>query len=135
MLRLVANTCRDATADKKLACLQQQQLMLNNPEYSDDISAAIRGKRSRVAATPWDTLKQECRPVLQQLAAGIPQPDSRPGHQLPALTNNVQLGNSRHLLQGTAPFTQYPPLNNSDAIAEAYASLMCAEGYQGRLCE
>jgi hypothetical protein len=131
---LVTNTCRDATADKKLACLQQHQLMLNNPTYSSDISAAIKGKQSTRAPTPWDTLREECRPILQQLLADMQQPGSGPGHQLPALIDKVLLGNNRRLLQGTMPITQYPGLNSSEAIEEAYASLMCAEGYQGRLC-
>ncbi|WIA09254.1 hypothetical protein OEZ85_008662 [Tetradesmus obliquus] len=125
---------RDAAADKRLACLQQQQLMLNNPEYSDDISAAIKGRRSGRALTPWDALREECRPILQQLAAGSTQPGSGPGQALPALIDKVLLGSNRHLLQGTAPLTQYLAFNSSEAIADAYATIMCAEGYQGRLC-
>ncbi|WIA29337.1 hypothetical protein OEZ86_011842 [Tetradesmus obliquus] len=125
---------RDAAADKRLACLQQQQLMLNNPEYSDDISAAIKGRRSGRALTPWDALREECRPILQQLAAGSTQPNSGPGHTLPALIDKVLLGSNRHLLQGTAPLMEYLAFNSSEAIADAYATIMCAEGYQGRLC-
>eukprot|EP00883_Tetradesmus_obliquus_P004153 jgi/Sobl393_1/14475/SZX77538.1 len=125
---------RDATADKRLACLQQQQLMLNNPGYSDDIGADIKGRRGGRALTPWDVLREECRPILQQLAAGSMQPGSGPGHALPALIDKVLLGSNRHLLQGTAPLTQYLAFNSSEAIADAYATIMCAEGYQGRLC-
>ncbi|WIA09259.1 hypothetical protein OEZ85_008667 [Tetradesmus obliquus] len=125
---------RDATAEKRLACLQQQQLMLNNQGYSDDIGAAIKGRRSSRTLTPWDALREECRLILQQLAAGSTQPGSGPGYALPALIDKVLLGSNRHLLQGTAPLMEYPALNSSEAIADAYAAIMCAEGYQGRLC-
>jgi hypothetical protein len=129
-----ANTCRDAKAEKQLACLQQQQLILNNPGYVDDFSAAVAGKRSTRVPTPWDTLRQECRPILQQISEDMQHTETQDNPAQPPLVDKVLLGNRRHLLQGTMPIMQLPGLNSSDAIAGAYASMLCAEGYQGRLC-
>jgi hypothetical protein len=131
---LATVACRDDKAEKKLACLQQQQLILNNPGYVDDISAAVAGKRSTRMPTPWDTLRQECGPVLQQISEDIQQQDTDINPRSPPLIDKVLLGSHRHLLQGTMPAMQFPGLNSSDAIAGVYASMLCAEGYQGRLC-
>jgi hypothetical protein len=84
--------------------------------------------------TPWDTLRQECRPVLQQISKDMQQQDTDANPMSPPLVDTVLLGNRRHLLQGTMPVMQLPGLNSSEAIAGAYASMQCAEGYQGRLC-
>lgn len=128
--------CRDADALKALQCLQQQQLMFNNPDFitdhiSDSIASNSSTTRARVRPpTAWDSLRQQCIPRLQTWAVTAADNSSSKG------TNN------RHLLQfmaqpnnatSTEPILS-PYFISSEVVSAAYEALLCAQGYQGRLC-
>jgi hypothetical protein len=52
--------CRSTEALEAMQCLQQQQLILSNPEYQTDAASlgdVIRGT-ARGVATPWDMLRR-----------------------------------------------------------------------------
>lgn len=115
-----------------LQCLQQQQLALNNPDFAydniaDTIVSSNTTARARQArpVSAWDSLRQQCEPVLQSWATKAAAHSSRSRRRLLQAAGTPAASSS---------LVSNPYLASTGAVEAAYESLLCAQGYTGRLC-